>query len=142
MLKWLQETYNAKVITFTADLGQEFADPTRFKDIEEKAYKLGAIKHYTIDLKDEFVKNYIFPTIKANGLYQSEYPLSTAVGRPLIAIEAVKIAQKDGADAVAHGCTGRGNDQVRINITCQAYAPELECLQPLIEWAIKDCHGR
>ncbi len=136
MLKWLQETYNAKVITFTADLGQEFADPTRFKDIEEKAYKLGAIKHYTVDLKDEFVKNYIFPTIKANGLYQGEYPLSTAVGRPLIAIEAVKIAKKEGADAVAHGCTGRGNDQVRINITCIAYAPELECLQPLIEWGM------
>jgi argininosuccinate synthase len=136
MLKWLQETYNAKIITFTADLGQEFADPTRFKDIEEKAYKLGAIKHYTVDVKDEFVKNYIFPTIKANGLYQGEYPLSTAVGRPLIAIEAVKIAQKEGADAVAHGCTGRGNDQVRINITCKAYAPELECLQPIIEWGM------
>lgn len=136
MLTWLQETYNAKVITMTLDLGQEFTDPTRFKEIEEKALKFGAVKHFTLDVKDEFVKNYVFPTIKANGLYQGEYPLSTAVGRPLIAIEAIKIAKKEGADAVAHGCTGRGNDQVRINITCSAYAPEIECLQPLIEWGM------
>ena len=89
MIKWLQETYEANVYTFTADLGQEFADPTRFKEIEEKAYNLGAVKHFTVDLKEEFIKNYVFPTIKANGLYQGVYPLSTAVGRPLIAIEAI-----------------------------------------------------
>ena len=69
MIKWLQETYGAEIYTFTADLGQEFADPSRFKEIEEKAYKLGAVKHFTVDLKEEFIKNYVFPTIKANGLY-------------------------------------------------------------------------
>jgi argininosuccinate synthase len=134
MIIWLQETYGAKIYTFTADLGQEFADPSRFKEIEEKAYKLGVVKHYTVDLKEKFVRDYVFPTIKANGLYQGIYPLSTAIGRPLIAIEALKIAQKEGIDAVAHGCTGKGNDQIRINITVNAYAPEIEVLMPLIEW--------
>ncbi len=134
MIKWLQETYSAKIYTFTADLGQEFADPTRFEEIEKKSYKLGAVKHFTVDLKEKFVKEYIFPTIKANGLYQGVYPLSTAVGRPLIAIEAVKIAKKERISTVAHGCTGKGNDQIRINITANAYAPEMEVLQPLIEW--------
>ncbi|MGQ4875195.1 MAG: argininosuccinate synthase [Promethearchaeia archaeon] len=134
MIKWLQETYDAEVYTFTADLGQEFADPNRFKEIEEKAYKLGAKKHYTVDLKEKFIKNYVFPTIKANGLYQGVYPLSTAIGRPLIAIEAVKIAKKEGIKVIAHGCTGKGNDQIRINVTAQAYAPGIEVLQPLIEW--------
>ena len=134
MIKWLQETYEANVYTFTADLGQEFADPTRFKEIEEKAYNLGAVKHFTVDLKEEFIKNYVFPTIKANGLYQGVYPLSTAVGRPLIAIEAIKIAKQENISAVAHGCTGKGNDQIRLNVTCRAYAPEIEVLMPLIEW--------
>jgi len=134
MIRWLQETYGAVIYTFTADLGQEFADPTRFKEIEEKAYKLGVVKHFTVDLKERFVKDYIFPTIKANGLYQGIYPLSTAVGRPLIAIEAIKIAKKEGISVVAHGCTGKGNDQIRINITAKAYGPEIEVLQPLIEW--------
>jgi argininosuccinate synthase len=134
MIKWLQETYGAKIYTFTADLGQEFADPTKFKEIEEKSYKLGAVKHFTVDCKDIFVKDYVFPTIKANGLYQGIYPLSTAIGRPLIAIEAIKIAKKEGIKVLAHGCTGKGNDQIRINITANAYAPEMEVLQPLIEW--------
>jgi argininosuccinate synthase len=134
MIRWLQETYGAVIYTFTADLGQEFADPTRFKEIEEKAYKLGVVKHFTVDLKEKFVKDYIFPTIKANGLYQGIYPLSSAIGRPLIAIEAIKIAKKEGISVVAHGCTGKGNDQIRINITAKAYGPEIEVLQPLIEW--------
>ncbi len=134
MIKWLQENYSAQVYTFTADLGQEFADPSRFKVIEEKAYKLGVMKHFTKDLKEAFVKDYIFPTIKANGLYQGIYPLSTAVGRYLIAIEAVKIAKKEGINVLAHGCTGKGNDQIRLNITAKAHAPEMEILQPIIEW--------
>ncbi len=134
MIKWLQERYETKVYTFTADLGQEFADPTRFKQIEEKAYKLGAIKHFTIDCKELFVNNYVFPTIKANGLYQGIYPLSTSIGRPLIAIEAVKIAKTEGISVLAHGCTGKGNDQIRLNVTAKAYAPEMKVLQPMIEW--------
>ena len=134
MIKWLQEMYGAEIYTFTADLGQEFADPSRFKEIEEKAYKLGVVKHFTVDLKEKFVKEYVFPTIKANGLYQGVYPLSSAIGRPLIAIEAVKIAKQEGISVVAHGCTGKGNDQIRLNITAKAYAPEMEVLQPIIEW--------
>ncbi|MBD3197912.1 MAG: argininosuccinate synthase [Candidatus Lokiarchaeota archaeon] len=134
MLVWLQEHYGAEIYTFTADLGQELADPKQFQEIEKKAYDLGAKKHYTIDLREQFVEEYIFPTIKANGLYQGVYPLSTAIGRPLIAIEAVKIAKKEDIEAIAHGCTGKGNDQIRINVTSKAYAPEIEILQPLIEW--------
>ncbi|MFX1365314.1 MAG: argininosuccinate synthase [Promethearchaeota archaeon] len=134
MIKWLQDKYSSEIYTFTADLGQEFADPSRFKEIEEKAYNLGVIKHYTVDLKEKFVNNYLFPTIKANGLYQGVYPLSTAVGRPLIAIEAINIAQQENIEAIAHGCTGKGNDQIRFNVTMRAYAPNIEILQPLIEW--------
>ena len=134
MVKWLQENYGAEIYTFTADLGQEFVDPSRFKEIEEKAYKLGAVKHFIVDCKEIFVKDYVFPTIKANGLYQGIYPLSTAIGRPLITIEAVKIAKKEGINNLAHGCTGKGNDQIRINVTAKAYAPEIKVLQPMIEW--------
>ena len=134
MLKWLQETYDAKLYTFTADLGQEFADVHRFKEIEDKAYNLGAVKHFNVDLKEKFVNEYIFPTIKANGLYQGIYPLSTAVGRYLIAIEAIKIAKAEKIAVIAHGCTGKGNDQIRFNITAKAYAPDIEVLQPMIEW--------
>ncbi|HMF31950.1 MAG TPA: argininosuccinate synthase [Candidatus Lokiarchaeia archaeon] len=136
ILKWLQAEYGAEVVTFTADLGQTFADPTHFEVIEEKARNLGALAHYTIDLKEIFIKDYIFPAIKANALYQGVYPLATALGRPLIAIEAVKIAKEVGADAIAHGCTGKGNDQVRFNVTIRAYAPEIEVLQPVVEWGM------
>ncbi|GAH38883.1 unnamed protein product, partial [marine sediment metagenome] len=101
---------------------------------EEKATNLGVVKHFTIDLKDKFVNEFVFPTIKANGLYQGIYPLSTAIGRPLIAIEAIKIAKQEKIEAIAHGCTGKGNDQIRFNVTIRAYAPDIEILQPLIEW--------
>ena len=134
MVKWLQDNYNSKIYTFTADLGQEFADPSRFDEIEEKAHNLGVINHYTIDLKDKFVNEFVFPTIKANGLYQGIYPISTAIGRPLIAIEAIKIAKQEKIEAIAHGCTGKGNDQIRFNVTIRAHAPDIEILQPLIEW--------
>jgi argininosuccinate synthase len=134
MVKWLQDEYKAELYTFTADLGQEFADAVRFKEIEEKAYKLGVKKHFMVDLKEKFVKEYVFPTIKANGLYQGIYPLSSSIGRPLIMIEAVKIAKQENISAIAHGCTGKGNDQIRFNITANAYAPDIEILQPIIEW--------
>ena len=134
MVKWLQDEYQAELYTFTADLGQEFADDNRFKEIEKKAYDLGVKKHFMVDLKETFVKEYIFPTIKANGLYQGIYPLSTSVGRPLIMIEAVKIARQENISTIAHGCTGKGNDQIRFNITANAHAPDIEILQPIIEW--------
>ena len=134
MVKWLQDKYKADLYTFTADLGQEFVDQNRFKEIENKAYDLGVKRHFMVDLKEKFVKEYIFPVIKANGLYQGIYPLSTSVGRPLIMIEAVKIARQEKISAIAHGCTGKGNDQIRFNITARAHAPEIEILQPIIEW--------
>ncbi|MHA1731928.1 MAG: argininosuccinate synthase [Promethearchaeota archaeon] len=136
MVKWLQEEYGAEVVTVTLDLGQEFADPTRFEQIEKKAYDLGAVKHYTIDAKEEFARDYIVPGIKANSLYQGVYPMSTALGRPLIAIKAVEVALKEGADAIVHGCTGKGNDQCRITTTALAHAPDLEVLEPMTEWGM------
>ncbi len=136
MLKWLQEQYSAKIISFTANLGQEVGDKGGFQAIEKKAYDLGVEKHITLDLRDEFVTDYVFPTIKANGLYQGIYPLSTAIGRPLIAKYCVKIAEENGATAIAHGCTGKGNDQVRITVTAQAYNPDIALLQPLVDWGM------
>nr|MDO8111773.1 argininosuccinate synthase [Candidatus Sigynarchaeota archaeon] len=137
MLKWLQDNYKAKVISFTANIGQELGEKGSFKAIEDKAYKLGVEKHYTVDLQEEFAKGYVIPTIKANGLYQGVYPLSTAIGRPLLTIHAIKIAEKEGADAIAHGCTGKGNDQVRITVTAKALRPDIKVLQPLVSWEMK-----
>lgn len=136
MAKWLQEQYDAEVVTVTLDLGQELADPSRFKTIEEKAYGLGVVQHYTLDVKEKFIQEYLYPGIKANCLYQGIYPLSTALGRPLIAIEAVNVARKENADAIAHGCTSKGNDQCRITTTALAHAPDLEVLEPITEWGM------
>lgn len=136
MLKWIQDNYNAEIVTFTADLGQEMVDPTRFKIIEQKAKNAGAVATYTLDLREEFVNEYLIPLIKANGYYQETYPLSTAVGRYLIAKKVVEIAEKEGCDAVAHGSTGLGNDQVRLDVTVKALSSELDILRPMIEWGM------
>jgi len=130
-IKWLQDKYNAKVITLTLELGQEIEN---LKEIEEKAKKLGAIKTYSIDARREFVKDYINPAIKANALYEGKYPISTAIGRPLIAKKLVEIAEKENADAVAHGSTGKGNDQVRFDVAVQALNPNLKVIAPVREW--------
>jgi len=132
LIKWLQEKYKADIITVTVDVGQK----DDFKEIERRAKEIGAIKHYLIDSKLEFVRDYIFPSIKANSLYESKYPLSTALTRPLIASKLVKIAEKEGASAVAHGCTGKGNDQVRIEITIKSLNPELSIMAPIREWNV------
>ncbi|MHA1818876.1 MAG: argininosuccinate synthase [Promethearchaeota archaeon] len=136
MLKWIQENYNAEIVTFTADLGQEMVDPSRFKAIEEKAKAAGAVATYVVDLKEEFVNDYIVPVIKANAFYQDTYPLSTAVGRYLIAKKVVEVARKENCDAVAHGSTGMGNDQVRLDVQVKALAPDLKILRPMIEWGM------
>ncbi len=130
LVKLLQDKYNLEVITFTGDLGQE----TDFEKISEKAKKLGVKKSYCIDLKKEFVENYIFPALKANALYEGSYPLSTAIGRPLLAKNLVEIAEKENASAVAHGCTGKGNDQVRFEVTINALNPNLKVIAPIREW--------
>lgn len=137
MLKWLQDHYKAKIISFTANIGQELGEKNSFEAIEEKAYNLGVEKHYTVDLQEEFASQYCVPTIKANGLYQGVYPLSTAIGRPLLTKYAVKIAEDEGADAIAHGCTGKGNDQVRITVTAKALKPDIKILQPLVDWEFR-----
>ncbi|MEM3586936.1 MAG: argininosuccinate synthase [Candidatus Jordarchaeaceae archaeon] len=132
MLKWLQENYNAEVITVTLNVGQA----KEFKEIENKAKKLGVKKHYTIDAREEFVKEYIFKAIKANALYQDAYPISSSLSRPLIAKWGVEIAKKEGAEAIAHGCTGKGNDQVRFSVTINTLAPELKIIAPVVEWGM------
>jgi argininosuccinate synthase len=129
-VKWLQEKYDAEVITVTLDLGQR----DDFSEIEERSKLIGARSHYTVEAKSEFLRDYVFPAVKANALYEGKYPLSTALGRPLIAKKLVEVAEREGASAVAHGCTGKGNDQVRIDVTVRALNPNLEVIAPVREW--------
>jgi argininosuccinate synthase len=132
MIKWLQEKYNAEVITVTVNVGQ----PENLEEVEEKANNLGVLKHYSIDAKDEFAKDYVFPAIKANALYEGKYPISTTLSRPLIVKKMVEIAEKEGATALAHGCTGKGNDQVRFDISIGSLAPDLKIIAPVREWSM------
>ncbi|MEM3507547.1 MAG: argininosuccinate synthase [Candidatus Bathyarchaeia archaeon] len=131
-IKWIQEKYKLDVITVTLDVGQK----EDLKAIEEKAKSLGVLKHYSIDAKEEFIVNYVFPAIKANALYEGKYPVSTALSRPLIASKLVEIAIKEDACAVAHGCTGKGNDQVRFEVTIKSLAPDLKIIAPIREWGL------
>ncbi len=133
MLKWIQDEYKAEVIALTIDIGQ-IAD--NIDQIKEKALKLGAVKAFVIDAKDEFANEYIAKGIKANANYQHRYRLATPIGRPLLAKWAVKIAAQEGADAIAHGCTGRGNDQVRIEGTALALNPDIKIIAPVREWSM------
>ena len=130
MIKWLQEKYNAEVATVTVNVGQ----PENLKEVAEKAKNLRVSNHYSIDAKDEFAADYVFPAIKANALYEGKYPVSTSLSRPLIVKKMVEIAQKEGATALAHGCTGKGNDQVRFDISIASLAPELKIIAPVREW--------
>ncbi len=132
MLKWIQDTYKAQVVTFTANIGQEMVDPSQFKTIQDKAKKHGAVATYFVDLRKEFVDEYLVPVIKANAFYQGTYPLSTAVGRYLISKHAVEVALKEGCDAIAHGSTGKGNDQVRFDVYVKAVAPQLKIIRHII----------
>jgi len=131
-VKWLEEHYNAEVVTLTLDLGQR----EDFREIAHRSKATGAIKHYQVDAKEEFVSNYVHPSIKANGMYEGKYPLATALGRPLIAEKLVEVAEKEGASAVAHGCTGKGNDQVRMDVTVRSMNPSLKVIAPVREWSM------
>ncbi len=133
MVKWLMQKYNAEIITATGNLGQE----KELVGIEEKALKTGVAKVYIQDLTKEFVEEFVFPALKAGALYEGVYPMATALGRPLLARMLVEIARKEGATMVAHGCTGKGNDQVRFEVSVAALAPELKVLAPLREWEFK-----
>jgi argininosuccinate synthase len=129
-IRWLREKYNLNVVTMTIDLGQQENLP----EIAEKSKLIGAINHYTVDAKREFVEDYVFPAIKANALYENKYPVSTALARPLIAKKLVEIAQKENAIGVAHGCTGKGNDQVRFEVAIKAFDSKLKVIAPMREW--------
>jgi len=132
IIKWLKENYNCEVVAMAADVGQE----EELDNLEERALNTGASKLYIEDLKEEFVKDFIFPTLKANAIYEGKYLLGTSIARPVIAKRMVEIAQKEGADAIAHGCTGKGNDQVRFELTAKALNPRLKIIAPWREWSI------
>ncbi len=133
MIKWLMEKYDAEIITATGNLGQR----KELTGVEEKAYATGASRVYIKDLTKEFVEEYVFPALKAGALYEKVYPLATALGRPLLAKLLVDVARKEGAATVAHGCTGKGNDQVRFEVSVAALAPDLKVLAPLRSWEFK-----
>jgi argininosuccinate synthase len=130
ILKWLQETYGCEVVTFTADLGQgEELEPAR-----AKAEMLGVKEIYIDDLREEFVRDFVFPMFRANALYEGQYLLGTSIARPLIAQRQIEIARETGADAVAHGATGKGNDQVRFELSYYALQPDIKVIAPWREW--------
>ena len=134
IIPWLKENYNnCEVIAVSGDVGQG----TELEGLEAKALKTGASKLYVEDLKEEFITDYIYPTMQAGAVYEGEYLLGTSFARPIIAKRIVEIALKEGADAIAHGCTGKGNDQVRFELTIKAFAPDMAIIAPWREWDIK-----
>lgn len=134
IVPWLRNNYkNCEVICFCADLGQE----EELHGLEEKAIKSGASKLYVRDLREEFLNDFVFPTMRAGGVYERDYLLGTSFARPLIAKHLVEVAEIEGADAIAHGCTGKGNDQVRFELTVMALNPKLKVIAPWREWEIR-----
>ncbi len=126
LVNWLKDHFDAEIITFAADIGQE----EELDGLAEKAKKTGASAHYTVDLTDEFAADFIYPMMRANAVYEGQYYLGTSIARPLIAKAQIAVARAEGADAVAHGATGKGNDQVRFELTYAALAPDLEVISP------------
>ncbi|TCL64780.1 argininosuccinate synthase [Hydrogenispora ethanolica] len=133
IIPWLKENYGCEVIAYAADVGQE----EELEPLNEKAIKTGASKIYIEDLKEELVRDFVFPMIKSGAIYENRYLLGTSIARPVIAKRQVEIAIKEGADAVAHGATGKGNDQVRFELTFKALKPDLKIIAPWREWDIK-----
>ena len=132
ILKWLQETYGCEVVTFTADLGQgEELEPAR-----KKAEDMGVKEIYIDDLREEFVRDYVFPMFRANALYEGTYLLGTSIARPLIAKRQIEIAKETGADAVCHGATGKGNDQVRFELGYYGLKPDVKVIAPWRDWEL------
>src|SRR5665213_1028765 len=130
ILRWLQENYGCEVVTFTADIGQgEELEPAR-----KKAELMGVKQIFVDDLREEFVRDFVFPMFRANALYEGQYLLGTSIARPLIAKRQIEIAEKTGADAVAHGATGKGNDQVRFELAYYALKPDIKVIAPWREW--------
>src|ERR671917_2011690 len=131
MLRWIQDEYEAEVVALTINLGQPGED---YDVVRDKALRIGAVEHHVVDAREEFAQEYIVPAIHANADYGDGYPLFTALGRPLIAKLAVEYARKAGCDTIAHGCTGKGNDQVRIESTVIALDPNMKIIAPVRGW--------
>lgn len=131
-IKWLREKYNLEIITLTVDIG----NVANLEAIRQKAIDVGATKALVIDAKEPFVSSFVFPALQADAIYEGQYPLATALGRPLIAHLLVDTARKEGATTIAHGCTGKGNDQVRFDVSTAALAPELKVIAPAREWGM------
>ena len=133
ILRWLKETYDTEVVAFAADVGQG----EELAPIREKALRTGASKVYIEDLREDFVREWVFPAVRANAVYEGTYLLGTSLARPLIAKRHIEIAEKEGADAVAHGATGKGNDQIRFELTYYALKPDIKVIAPWREWEFK-----
>src|SRR5882724_3971278 len=133
LLSWIKEEYDAEMIAFCADIGQE----EELDGLDQKAMQTGASKLYIDDLSEEFARDFIFPMIQAGAIYENQYFLGTSIARPLIAKRMVEIARLEKADAVAHGATGKGNDQVRFELTFAALAPDLKIIAPWRDWDFK-----
>ena len=134
IIPWLKENYNnCEVIAVAADVGQG----KELSGLQEKAIKTGASKLYIEDLRKEFVEDFIFPTVKAGAVYENQYLLGTSFARPIIAKRLVEIAKAEGADAIVHGCTGKGNDQVRFELAIKAFAPTMKIIAPWRLWSLK-----
>lgn len=131
-VKWIKEKYGYDVVTFTLDIG----NVPNLEAIRQKALKAGAVDAVIADVREEFITDFVFPSLKADAIYEGEYPLATAIGRPLIAKLLVEVARQKGAVAVAHGCTGKGNDQVRLDVGVGTLAPELKIIAPAREWGM------
>src|SRR3989442_2321036 len=133
MLRWLKYQKGYDVVTVTADVGQD----EELHGLEEKAKSLGASKSFILDLREEFVRDYVFPAIQANALYEGYYLLGTSLARPVIAKHQLEVARKEGAVCVAHGATGKGNDQVRFELTFYALSPDIQVIAPWRDWEMK-----
>ncbi len=134
ILKWIKENYDAEVIAFTADVGQGAEE---LEGLKEKALKTGADKVYIEDLREEFVSDYVFPMLRANAVYEGSYLMGTSIARPLIAKRQIDVVEKEGADSVCHGCTGKGNDQVRFEMAYLTLKPDIQIISPWREWEFK-----
>ncbi|MDR1495449.1 MAG: argininosuccinate synthase, partial [Clostridiales Family XIII bacterium] len=133
ILTWLRERYDADIVAVCCDAGQD----DDMSDIDKKAYATGAVRSYTLDIRDEFVEGYVWPTLKAGAIYENGYLLGTSIARPLMAKKLVEIAHEEGASAIAHGCTGKGNDQVRFEATFHALDPSIKVVAPWRIWDFK-----
>ena len=131
-VRWLAERYDAEIVTVTMDLGQG----KELDDVRERALAVGAVRAHVVDVREEFARDYVLPALQAGAIYEGRYPLATALGRPLIAARLVEIAKFENAGIIAHGCTGKGNDQVRIDVSARALAPAIRVVAPAREWGM------